>query len=120
MAVQTIFDGPRNVIVKITADGTESGTAIDVSALNPPCTRVNITRIWFSNLDAEASTLSWDATTDLLIAKLHGQQDFNFEGFGGLVNNAGAGVTGDVLYSLPAGGGTIVLHCKKHNVIIPL
>ena len=47
MAVQIIEDGPRNIVVKIDDTGTGAGTAVDVSALVPSCTLVNIDRIWF-------------------------------------------------------------------------
>lgn len=118
MPVQIILDGPRNVVVKITESSViTAGTAIDVSALDPPCTRVNINQVWFSLLDAEAFILLWDATTDEPIINLHGQQDFCFDRFGGLTNNAGAGITGDVLYTSPAGPSTVVLFCTKHGVI---
>ena len=43
----------------------------------------------------------WDATTDVLILTL-GEADFvsfDFSRFGGLTNNAGAGKTGDILFT---------------------
>jgi hypothetical protein len=65
--------------------------------------------------------LEWDEQSNPeLIMALHGQQDFNFEFFGGLTNNAPPGNSGDILYLLPAGGGTIVLHCTKHGDIGPI
>jgi len=121
MPVQTILDGKRNVVVKIDDVATGTGTAIDVSALVPACTRVNIDEIWFSVAADDLVKLIWDATADVDIISLHGQQDFCFDKFGGLTNNAGAGVTGDVLYDGGASAGdfTIVIHATKHGIIDP-
>ena len=73
---QTIEDGGKNLIVKITniSDGTgESAVAkIDVSTLNSnpttgaACSRVSIQRIWFSNIGM-GFKLFWKATSLLLI-----------------------------------------------------
>ncbi len=118
MAVQTIIDGPRNVVVKIDDVDTGTGTAIDVSALSPPCTRVSIERIWFSCPDAGGCTLAWDATVDVTAINLNETQDFDFTCFGGLTNNAGAGVTGDLIYTgVGTGNFSIVIQCTKHGTI---
>lgn len=118
MPVQIIQDGARNVIVKASTDLTsESGTLIDVSALDPPCTRVNINKIWFTTEDAAPAILTWAAAPNEIIAVLHGQQDFYLDFFGGLTNNAGGvAVTGDVLYAANASF-TLVVHATKHGII---
>jgi hypothetical protein len=118
MAVQILEDGPRNVVVKIDDTGTNSGIAVDVSALVPACTQVRIDRVWFSCPDAGGCTLAWDATTDVTAITLNETQDFCFSEFGGLTNNAGAGVTGDVLYTgFGTGAFTVVLWCVKQGTI---
>ena len=73
---QTIEDGGKNLIVKITniSDGTgESAVAkIDVSALNSnpttgaACSRVSIQRIWFSNIGM-GFKLFWKASSNQFI-----------------------------------------------------
>lgn len=118
MPVQIIEDGPRNVVVKVTAPAAETGTAIDVSTLTPPCGRVNIFRVWYSTLDVNEVVLLWDATADVEALRLHGSQDFCFDKFGGITNNAGAGVTGDLLYDID--NGTVVIWAVKHDVQVSL
>ena len=109
---QTIEDGGKNLIVKITniSDGTgESDVAkIDVSALNAnpttgvACSRVSIQRIWFSNVGMGFKLL-WNASTNKFIfqapADWPDTWDFSMgnEGKSGIPNNAGSGVNGDLL-----------------------
>ena len=105
---QTLVDGTQRAVFKFTniSDGTgESGVVkIDVSALAPfqgePCTGVSIQRV-----DAMTAgmglNLLWDATTDV-VALTFGEADFislDFSRFGGITNNAGAGKTGDLLFT---------------------
>lgn len=116
MPVQIILDGPRNVVVKATNTALEAGTLLDASTLDPPCTRLNIDRVWFTTEDIATIILEWEATVDVVVAVLHGQQDFCFDFFGGLTNDAGAGVTGNILYTASTSH-TLVLHCTKHGII---
>lgn len=99
---QTIVDGARNVVMKFTnlSDGTgESGvTKVDVSALSGAPSAVRIDRIHY-NVNGMVLTLLWDATTDVRIVELAGEGVFDFRDFGGLPNNAGSGVTGDILFT---------------------
>lgn len=103
--VQVIEDGPRNYIIKVDGTDVEALTKIvDVSELNPPCTRVRLRKIAYNLESAAAMQLLWDAATDVVLLNLHGSNDADmcFECTAGIPNNAGAGVTGDVLLS----GGT--------------
>jgi hypothetical protein len=114
-------------IMKFTnlSDGTGESKVlkVDVSALTPSasgktCTRVTITRIHVATHGLEVQ-IYWDATTDVFCwcAPQNSEYTFDFEKFGGLTNNAGAGVTGDVLFSTAdASNGdfyTIVLEMVK-------
>ncbi len=98
-AIQTILDGDKNVVVKVTGNGAVTAELIvDVSALVPSCTRVRLHRLQASVVDTLAASLLWDADTDLVMVHLTSvNQDMDFKRFGGLINNAGTGVTGDVL-----------------------
>lgn len=109
VASQTLFDGERTAIMKFTdlSDGTGENKVIkvDVSALSPSvsgkaCTSVNITKIHASTHGMEVQ-IFWDATTDVLcwIVPQNSQYTWDWEKIGGLVNNAGAGKTGDILFS---------------------
>ena len=109
---QTIEDGGKNLIIKLTniSDGSgESAVAkIDVSALNSnpttgvACSRVSIQRIWFSNVGMGFS-LYWNATSNMFICQApkdwSDTWDFSMgnEGKSGIPNNAGSGVNGDLL-----------------------
>jgi hypothetical protein len=124
---QIIFDGTRTAVMKFTniSDGTgETGVLkVDVSALSSfqgqTCTGVNIV-----NLDAitvgMGVDLLWDASTDVICYTVGADQfvSFDFNRFGGLSNNAGAGKTGDLLFTtVGASSGdryTIVLEMVKN------
>jgi hypothetical protein len=127
VASQTILDGERLFIAKFTniSDGTgETGVVkIDVSTLNPSfsgnaCNGVKINKIYATTFGMEVRIL-WDATTDVLAWMLPTNSNYlmDLSSFGGIPNNAGAGKTGDVLFTTTnAAAGdmyTIVLECIK-------
>jgi len=106
---QTILDGERLFTGKFTniSDGTgEAGALkIDVSTLAPSasgnaCNGVKINKLWVQTQGMGVDIL-WDATTDLLCETIPENQFYHmcYDMFGGLPNNAGAGVTGDVLFT---------------------
>lgn len=124
---QTILDGERLFIAKYTniSDGTgETGVVkVDVSTLNPnafgyACNGVKINKIWSTTHGMEVRIL-FDATTDTFAWLIPQNTNYlmDFSTFGGIPSNAGAGVTGDVLFSTSdASSGdmyTIVLECIK-------
>lgn len=105
---QTLFDGTQRAVFKFTniSDGTgESGVVkIDVSALKSfqgaACTGVSIQNIDVITAGMGLNML-WDATTDV-VAMTFGEADFvslDFSRFGGIINNAGTGKTGDLLFT---------------------
>lgn len=126
VASQTLIDSDRVAILKFTniSDGTgESGVIkVDVSALAAPagkvCSSVSIERIYASTVGMGVDIL-WDATTDVVAMTLGPDQfyEYNLDDIGGLWNNAGAGKTGDVLFTtVGASAGdryTIILYVTK-------
>ena len=127
---QTILDGERLFIAKYTniSDGTgETGVVkVDVSTLNPnafgyACNGVKINKIWSTTHGMEVRIL-FDATTDTFAWLIPQNTNYlmDFSTFGGIPSNAGAGVTGDVLFTTSdASAGdmyTIVLECIKTYV----
>ena len=109
VATQTLFDGPKSAIMKFTniSDGTGENKVlkVDVSALGPnylgqACTGVTITKI-HASLHTMTVDMYWDATTDVYIQTLtpNGMYTFDYTEGSALWNNAGAGKTGDVLFS---------------------
>jgi hypothetical protein len=106
---QTILDGERLFIGKFTniSDSTgETGVVkIDVSALNAnasglACNGIKINKVWAQTQGMSVDIL-WDATTDLLCETIPADKFYlmDYSSFGGLPNNAGAGKTGDVLFT---------------------
>jgi hypothetical protein len=127
---QTILDGDRLYIAKYTniSDGTgESAVVkINVSTLNPnqfgyACNGVKINKIW-ALTDGMGVNILWDATTDLIAVTVPQNEMYrmDFSEFGGISNNAGTGVNGNVLFTtVGASSGdryTIVLECIKTYV----
>lgn len=124
---QTIFDGSKRVIMKFTniSDGTGESAVlkVDVSALTSYngalCSSVSIERIEAVTIGMGVDIL-WDATTDALCMTLGADSFFGFDfaRFSGLTNNAGAGKTGDILFTtVGASSGdryTIVLEMLKN------
>lgn len=96
---QTLVDSARNVVMKFTntSDGTGESAVlkVDVSALNGAPSTVRIDKIHYS-VAGMVVRLLWDATTDVTIVDLQGDGCLDASCFGGLYNNAGAGVTGDI------------------------
>ena len=127
VASQTLFDGERTAIMKFTnlSDGTGENKVlkVDVSALTPSnsgkaCDGVTITKVYGVTHGMEVQ-IFWDATTDVFCWAVPQNSNYcmDFTTIGGLTNNAGAGVTGDVLFStVDATNGdfyTIVLEMVK-------
>ena len=127
VASQTLLDGERMAIMKFTnlSDGTGESKVLKVdvstltsSASGKACDGVTITKIHASTHGLEVQ-IYWDATTDVFCwcVPQNSTYTMDFEKFGGLTNNAGAGVTGDVLFSTAdASAGdfyTIVLEMVK-------
>jgi len=127
VATQTLLDGERMAIMKFTnlSDGTGESKVLKVdvstltsSASGKACDRVTITKIHASTHGLEVQ-IYWDATTDVFCwcVPQNSTYTMDFEKFGGLTNNAGTGVTGDVLFSTAdASNGdfyTIVLEMVK-------
>ena len=110
MAMQIIEQGPRNLVIKFDGAGPHT---VDVSELEPPCEEVRITKIIYDNPGDGNATLEWDATTDVLAWQANGYAETHcFYHFGGLVNNAGDGKTGDVIYTGTADTSMVVCFKK--------
>ena len=125
---QTIFDGDKKVIQKFTniSDGTGESAVKkgDVSALTTnghgqTCTSVTIEKIWWQCVGMK-TRLFFDATSNAFIIELGENQSgyHDYSSFGGLKNNAGSGVTGDILFTTvghsSADTYTITLEMRKN------
>lgn len=100
VTTQTIIDGARNAVVKLTnlSDGTGEGAVkkVDASDLSGSPATVKIRRVHY-NVSGMSVTLLWDATSDVTALILQGDGCMDFSAFGGLPNNGGDGATGDIL-----------------------
>jgi hypothetical protein len=126
---QTLEEGPRNIIVKaagvLDTSDYSLNTFISMASSNqggkgPTPTQVRIDHIDYSVSDQLEVQLWWDATSDVIILPLAGRGRMSFWNFGGLVNNAGAGKTGDVLikttgYTSGIQVFSIILECVKQG-----
>lgn len=122
LTTQVIVDGKRNSIIKVFITGIadiSKGVLYDASAYTPAVTENKLREIAYQ-LNGFSATLYWDATIDVPLITL--DQDLQeevdyFRYGGGLVNNGGAGRTGDILITtkgLVAGKeGYIILYINK-------
>ncbi len=126
--VQTILDGRKNTIIKVTIKGDgasgelSNAVLFDASAYKTASLYNKIMQIEYQ-LNSFSAELLWDATSKvaaLSLAKDHPHK-IDFENIGGLVNNAGSGRTGDLLItttglSAKTYDGYIVLYMKERKV----
>ena len=129
---QTLSDGATTAVMKFTnisdGNGEASVKKVDVSALTASpsgsaCTRVHITQVWYA-ISGMRIDLEWDATSNVKALILGGGVTLeptvghlDFRSFGGIKNNAGSGITGDValttLHHTNNDAYTIILELKK-------
>ena len=129
-SIQILQDGPRNLVVKLTGildtSDVSLATLVDVATLSAItdggqlATRIIIDKISYNIEAGLAVNLYWDATTDVLAASLvNSGDDLYAQKYGGLWNNSGTGITGNLLYSTQgwSAGATLsfnlVLECRK-------
>jgi hypothetical protein len=105
VTTQTLLDGPRNIVILLTGvldtSNEAKNTKVDISTFAAKTngdtpTRVTVQEIVYTVSGNLKVLLNWDATTDVTFAALSGQGELCAEEYGGIKNNAGAGVTGDI------------------------
>jgi hypothetical protein len=128
VTTQVLLDGPRQTIIKVTIKGDgasgelSKAVVFDASAYDPEATSNALMDITYC-LNSFSGELFWDATTDVAMMSLatdHPHHECFFQE-GGLVNNAGTGVTGDILLSTvglaaTTTDGYIIFHIKKRKI----
>ena len=108
---QTLSDGDRIAIVKLTniSDGTGESSVekVDVASLTSAadgtaCSRVHFEQIWY-DIGGMRVALEWNASSNVVAAVLGGSAaagnvsgHMDFRSFGGIKNNAGGGIDGDI------------------------
>ena len=129
---QTLVDGERVAVMKFTnlsdGNGESSVEKVDVASLNSSadgtaCSRVHIQQIWY-DIGGMRVALEWNASTNVVAAVLGGsaaagnvQGHLDFRSFGGIKNNAGSGIDGDIDFSTSGHTNldhyTIILELRK-------
>lgn len=94
--IETIVDGYRKVVINVTGSGAGTTQILVPGTLIPPCTRVRLLLVNYDIGPATSVALTWDAASPTTIVNLSDGPTLDFNGFGGVSNNAGAGVTGAV------------------------
>lgn len=107
VTTQILEDSERNFTVHVIGEADNAGaTIVDVSALSANTrfgvpTSVRLDKIKYAT--DKTIKFDWDADTDVtFFIAAPGQDVFNYKEDGGINNNAGTGVTGDVLIPAPA------------------
>ena len=124
---QTIVDGAKTAVLKFTIVSDGSGESavkkVDVSALastqdGQACTGATIEKIWWQCNGMKVQLL-FDASSNVFCIELGENQSgyHDYSTFGGLPNNAGSGVTGDILFTTVGHSSndtyTVVLQVRK-------
>ena len=108
---QTLADGDKIAVVKFTnlsdGNGEASVKKVDVSALaansaGATPALASIEQIWY-DIGGMRVALEWNATTNVVAAVVGGSAaagnvsgHMDFRSFGGIKNNAGSGIDGDI------------------------
>lgn len=128
VTTQVMVDNQTTAVILFTniSDGTGESLVTKVNVANlaanatgQACTGVSVQKIHTSCHGLEVR-MFWDAATDVVFfaTAQNNQYTFDFSNFGGLVNSASTGKTGNILFSTAdqsAGDTyTIVLEMKKY------
>ena len=103
---QTLVDTDKRTVIKLTnlsdGGGESAVKKVDVSTLSGAPSKVTIDQIWY-DIGGMRVQIDFDASTNVPALVLGGsaaagnvQGHLDFRSFGGIKNNAGSGVTGDI------------------------
>ena len=138
-ATQIMIDGPRNTVTKTNGDALQNDAFTNIVIVDPATLTkmlpglagggpgpqlMRIDRIEYAIADGLALQLFWDATSPMSIVELAGRGKIEAKHFGGLINNAGAGVNGRITMTPKAIDTTaataqpvtwtLILYCVKY------
>ena len=117
VVLHEIVDSDFEYVLKATTTGTNSAASlVDASAAEGAATdpRLSIVSCWWSV--ASQTDILGDATSNVVALSLSGNGSYNAGGqaLPSIPNNAGSGVTGDILITNgSASVGTIIIKFKK-------
>lgn len=117
VVIQELYDSDFITTIKVTTTSTNSAVSIlDASALEGAATDPRVSIVACQWTVGNQTDLLFDATSNVVALSLNGNGTFNVGGqtLPTIANNAGTGVTGDILITNgSASVGTIILKVKK-------
>ena len=117
VVIQEIYDSDFITTIKVTTTSTNSAVSIlDASALEGAATDPRVSIVACQWTVGNQTDILFDATSNVVALSLNGNGTFNVGGqtLPTIANNAGSGVTGDILLTNgSASVGTIILKVKK-------
>ena len=117
VVIQELYDSDFITTIKVTTTSTNSAVSIlDASALEGASTDPRVSIVACQWTVGNQTDILFDATSNVVALSLNGNGTFNVGGqtLPSIPNNAGSGVTGDILLTNgSASVGTIILKVKK-------
>ena len=116
VVLQEIKDSYFEYVLKVTTTGTNSAASlVDVSAAEGAATDPRLSLVAASWSVSSQSDILWDATSNVVAMSISGNGNFGHtHDMPSIPNNAGSGVTGDVLLTnASASVGYLVLKFRK-------
>ena len=115
VVLHEIVDSDFEYVLKATTTGTNSAASlVDVSAAEGAATDPRLSIVSVSWSVAAQTDILWDATSNVVALSLSGSGNYGHtHDMPAIPNNAGSGVTGDVLVTNGTSVGTIIIKFRK-------
>ena len=117
VVIQELYDSDFITTIKVTTTSTNSAVQIlDASALEGAATNPRVSIVACQWTVGNQTDILFDASSNVVALSLNGNGTFNVGGqtLPTISNNAGSGITGDILLTNgSASVGTIILKVKK-------
>ena len=117
VVIQELYDSDFITTIKVTTTSTNSAVQIlDASALEGAATNPRVSIVACQWTVGNQTDILFDASSNVVALSLNGNGTFNVGGqtLPTISNNAGGGITGDILLTnASASVGTIILKVKK-------
>ena len=121
VVIQELYDSDFITTIKVTTTSTNSAVQIlDASALEGAATDPRVSIVACQWTTGNQTDILFDASSNVVALSLNGNGTFNVGGqtLPTISNNAGSGITGDILLTNgSASVGTIILKVKKVSKI---
>lgn len=100
---QTLYDGPRNLVMQFTGisdgSGDETGVVkVSASGALPPAKSLKVTKVTY-DVSGGLLQLLWNANSPVPFLTLAGRNIIDYEQIGGMTNGGGDTANGDILFS---------------------